>query len=170
MGVISMNMVTQVTIRHDLRPGDIGRVAEQHGLLYASEHGFDHRFEAYVAEGLGEFGRIARPDLDRLWLAEQDGTLVGSVAILGRENGEAQLRWFLVAPEARGHGLGRRLLETCIQFCRDARYRSIHLWTVSPLHDAARLYTAAGFRLTEELPPSTPWSVPLQEQRYDLEL
>lgn len=165
-----MNIIDEVTIRHDIQPGDIGRITEQHGLLYASEYGFDHRFEAYVAEGLGEFGRIACPDRDRLWLAERDGRLVGSVAILGREDAEAQLRWYLVAPEARGHGLGRRLLDTCIQFCREAGYRSIYLWTVSPLHDAARLYTAAGFRCTEESAPAAPWGVTLREQRYDLEL
>ena len=165
-----MNTSAEVTIRHDLQPGDIGRVTEQHGVLYASEYGFDHRFEAYVAEGLGEFGRIARADRDRLWLAEVDGRLVGSIAILGREDGEAQLRWYLVAPEARGRGLGRRLLDTSIQFCRDAGYSSIDLWTVDPLHDAARRYTAAGFRLTEESAPASPWGVTLSEQRYDLKL
>src|SRR3712207_6069084 len=91
-----------LTIRHDLRPGDLGRVTELHGVLYAAEYGFDRGFEAYVAETLGEFGRAARPGRDRLWLAELDGRLVGSIGIVGREGGAAQLRWVLLHPDARG--------------------------------------------------------------------
>ncbi len=160
----------RVTLHHDLRPGDLGRVTELHGVLYAEEYGFDHRFEAYVAETLGEFGRTARPGLDRLWIAELAGRLVGSVGIVGREGGAAQLRWVLVHPDGRGHGLGRRLLHEALDFCRAAGYRSVFLWTVSPLTAAARLYTTAGFRHTETKPEAAPWGVPLSEERYDLTL
>jgi GNAT superfamily N-acetyltransferase len=161
---------TGVTVRHDLRPGDMGRVIALHGVLYAEEYGFDHGFEAYVAETVAEFGHLARPDRDRLWLAERDGRLVGSIAIVGREHGAAQLRWFLVGPEARGHGLGRRLVGEALAFCRTAGYRSVYLWTVTGLDAAARLYLAAGFRKTETKPPATLWGVSLAEERYDLEL
>src|SRR6266511_3167156 len=91
-----------VTIRDDLRPGDLGRVTALHGVLYADEYGFDHTFEAYVAESLAEYGRAARPERSRLWLAELDGRLVGSIGIVGREGGAAQLRWFLLQPDVRG--------------------------------------------------------------------
>ena len=160
----------RVTLRHDLRPGDLGRVTELHGVLYAEEYGFDHRFEAYVAETLGEFGRTARDGQDRLWLAELDGRLVGALGVVGREGGSAQLRWVLVHPDGRGHGLGRRLLDEALTFCRAAGYRSVFLWTVSPLTAAARLYVAAGFRKTETKPEDSPWGVPLCEERYDLAL
>ncbi|MDI3340257.1 MAG: GNAT family N-acetyltransferase [Sphaerobacter sp.] len=160
----------EVSLRCELRPGDLGRVTELHGVLYAAEYGFDHTFESYVAESLGEFGRLARPGRDRLWLAERDGRLVGSIGIVGREGGAAQLRWFLVHPDARGRGLGRRLLGESLAFCRAAGYRSVYLWTVNLLTDAARLYTAAGFRLTEETPARPTWGVMLAEQRYDLTL
>jgi GNAT superfamily N-acetyltransferase len=156
-----------VLIRHDLRPGDMGRVIALHGMLYAEEYGFDHGFEAYVAETVAEFGRLARPGLDRLWVAERAGQLVGSIAIVGREDGAAQLRWFLVHPDARGSGLGRRLLHEALTFCRAAGYRSVYLWTVTGLEAAARLYVAAGFRKTETKPPATLWGVDLAEERYD---
>jgi GNAT superfamily N-acetyltransferase len=159
-----------VTVRYELRPGDMGRVISQHGIIYAQEYGFDHGFEAYVAETVAEFGRLARPGLDRLWLAERDGQLVGSIAIVGREGGAAQLRWFLVGPEARGSGLGRRLVDDALDFCRAAGYRSVYLWTVTGLDAAARLYVAAGFRKTETKPPATLWGVSLSEERYDLTL
>ncbi len=76
----------------------------------------------------------------------------------------------LVHPDARGHGLGRRLLDEALGFCRAAGYRSVFLWTVSPLVAAARLYTAAGFVKTEAKSEDTPWGVPLREERYDLTL
>jgi N-acetylglutamate synthase-like GNAT family acetyltransferase len=159
-----------VTVRHDLRPGDMGRVIALHGVLYAEEHGFDHRFEAYVAETVAEFGQLARPGLDRLWLAERDGELVGSIAIVGREEGAAQLRWFLVHPDARGHGLGHRLVRDALAFCRAAGFRSVYLWTVTGLDAAARIYLAAGFRKTETKPPALLWGVRLAEERYDLKI
>lgn len=158
----------QITIRRDLRPGDLGRVTWLHGILYATEHGFDPTFEAYVAETLGEFARTADPERSALWLAEQDSRLVGSIGIVEREGDAAQLRWFLVHPDARGRGLGRRLMTEALDFCRAAGYRSVYLWTVHTLTDAARLYTACGFHLTEEAPPAPLWGTTLSEQRYDL--
>jgi len=160
----------EITLRHGLRPGDMGRVIALHGELYAQEYGFDHGFEAYVAETVAEFGKLARPDLDRLWLAERAGQLVGCIAIIGREDGLAQLRWFLVRPEARGSGLGRRLVGEALAFCRAAGYRSVCLWTVSGLDAAAHLYLSAGFQKTETKPPAALWGATLSEERYDLTL
>jgi GNAT superfamily N-acetyltransferase len=160
---------TDLTIRHDLRPGDLGRVTELHGKLYTEEYSLSSIFEGYVAETLGEFGKRARSDRDRLWLAELDGRLVGSIGIIGRENGAAQLRWLLVAPEARGRGLGQRLLNDALAFCRDTGCTSVYLWTISLLPTAARMYLAAGFRKTEETGPSW-WGREVTEERYDLTL
>ena len=162
--------VPHVTIRHDLQPGDLGRVIELHGVLYGTEYGFDHTFEAYVAETVGQFGRGFQPGLDRLWLAELDGRLVGSIAIARRERGEAQLRWFLLHPDVRGHGLGHRLIGDAVTFCREASCRSLFLWTVDPLTVAARLYTRIGFRKTETRPKAPLWGTMLSEERYDLTL
>jgi GNAT superfamily N-acetyltransferase len=158
-----------IAVRHELRPGDIGRVTEQHGVLYAAEYGFDHTFEAYVAESLAEFGKAAPSARDRLWVAELDGRLVGSIGIVGREAGAAQLRWLLVAPEARGTGLGRRLVGDALAFCRETKRDSVFLWTVSVLTAAARIYVEEGFRLTEEHERAM-WGTTVVEQRYDLAL
>jgi N-acetylglutamate synthase-like GNAT family acetyltransferase len=163
-------MLEEMIVRHDLRPGDLGKVIALHGELYAQEYGFDHRFEAYVAETMAEFGQLARPGLDRLWVAERDGRLVGSIAIIGREDGLAQLRWFLVRPDTRGSGLGRRLVDDSLAFCRAAGYRSVCLWTVNGLDAAAHLYRQAGFRKTETKPPGDLWGANLSEERYDLTL
>lgn len=156
-----------VTIRHDLRPGDLGRVAEQHGVLYAEEYGFDQTFEAYVAQSLAEFGLSHDRPRSRLWLAERDGRLVGSIGMIGRADGAAQLRWMLVSPQARGVGIGSRLIAQSLAFCREAGATSVYLWMVHVLTDAAMLYLAAGFRLTEQRPPAALWGTILAEQRYE---
>src|SRR5262245_32256566 len=160
----------RATPRHDLRPGHLGRVVEQHGVLYAAEYGLDVTMERYIAETIAELGKAARPDRDRLWIAEIDGRIAGSIGIIGREGGAAQLRWFLVAPEARGQGLGSRLIEESLAFCRATGCRSVYLWTLHILTDAARLYLRAGFQKTEVKPLVPLWGRVLSEERYDLTL
>src|SRR5215472_7717274 len=129
------------TLRHDLRPGDLGSVVALHGTLYAREYGFDPTFEAYVAGPLSDFVRAADPR-SRLWLAEQGERIVGCVAVVAASPQVAQLRWFLVDPSARGTGLGKRLLREALAFCESCEYTSVVLWTERSLTAAAHLYRA----------------------------
>jgi GNAT superfamily N-acetyltransferase len=151
-----------------MRPGDLGEVVRLHGVVYAREYGLDPTFEAYVAGPLAEFVR-AGSQRERLWLAERDSRLVGSVAIVQAAPGVAQLRWFLVVPEARGIGLGTHLLREAITFARRQGNGSIILWTGSVLKAAARLYVAAGFRKTEERPGKM-WGLEFVEEKYEMAL
>ncbi|MEW6210933.1 MAG: GNAT family N-acetyltransferase [Acidobacteriota bacterium] len=157
-----------IGIRHDLRPGDIGYLTYLHGVLYAKEQGWDHTFEAYVAEPLAEFAR-SHNDRERIWIVESDEKIVGSIAIVEASREEAQLRWLLLDPVLRGRGIGRTLVEEAISFCRDAGYSLVFLWTVSALAAAAKLYQSTGFRLTQENRREM-WGAIVTEQRYDLEL
>jgi peptidyl-dipeptidase Dcp len=54
-----------------------------------------------------------------------------------------------------------------MEFIKERGYRKAFLWTTSELATAARLYTSAGFRLTEEK-ESTSFGKALRERRYDL--
>ena len=157
-----------ITLRTELRPGDLGSVVQLHGVTYARERGFDPTFEAYVAGPLAEFVRRGA-DRERLWVAEEGARLVGCVAIVAAAPETAQLRWFLVEPAARGRGLGTRLLREALAFCRECGYTDVILWTESVLTAAARLYLAAGFRKTEERPGRL-WGVDLVEEKYELVL
>ena len=152
-------------IRHELKPGDIGYVLYLHGLLYAAEYGLDHTFEADVAASLSEFYSTFNPIRDRLWLAENNGQITGSIAIVGRSESEAQLRWYLVHPLNRGLGLGKALLDEAIRFCKERKYKTIYLWTFSELTKAIALYQLAGFELTEEKIHHI-WGRKIKEQRY----
>ena len=161
-------MSPDITIRHTLRPGDIGYVTYLHGTLYAAECGWDHTFEAYVAGPLAEFATGHR-DRDRIWIVEAEGKVAGSIAIVEASPEEAQLRWFLLQPALRGKGIGKFLMNEAIGFCKEHHYSRIFLLTEISLTAAARLYESAGFQLTEQT-TSKLWGSVVTEQRYVLNL
>jgi len=131
------------------RPGDMGWVTERHGVLYTQEYGLNHKMEAYVAEVVGRFLREFDPAREHCWIAERDGTPIGSVFIVKESDTVAKLRLLIVEPTARGLGVGRRLVEECVRFARQAGYGEIVLWTHSILTAARRIYASVGFELVE---------------------
>jgi GNAT superfamily N-acetyltransferase len=153
-------------IRHELEPGDLGMVVHLHGLVYAREYGLDTSFEPYVAKPLADF---VLSGSGRLWIAEDGDRIVGSIALVDADADTGQLRWFLVVPEARGTGLGSRLLEHALAYGRERGMSHIFLWSFAELTDALRLYECAGFRTTETK-TALIWGAERTEVRMDLEL
>lgn len=157
-----------VTLRSH-RPGDIGTVIHRHGVLYAREYGFTHEFDAYVAKGMADFIEGYDSRTDHLWIAETLGRFAGSVAIVGREEGLAQLRWLIVEPRERGKGIGGQLVREAVRFARESGFSRLMLWTIDFLSAARRLYADAGFELTRTK-TSQVWGHTLEEERWDLPL
>ena len=136
------------------RPGDIGWVIERHGALYAEEYGFNAQFEALVAQVAGAFLARHDPARERCWIAEGDGQRLGSVFLVRKTDDIGKLRLLIVDPSARGLGVGKALVQTCIDFARAAGYRRLTLWTNDILLAARGIYQAAGFTLIASAPHS----------------
>lgn len=155
-----------MNIRTRLQPGDIGAIIQLHGILYDQEYGLDHTFEGYVASGMGEFAAAYDPENDYFAVAEVDGRIIGSIVIVHQPDRAARLRWFLVLPEARGNGVGRRLLEDAMTFCREKKFKSVILSTISELKPAIHLYESVGFRLKEQITHQI-WGAKHTEEFYE---
>ena len=159
-----------VRIRQLGEPGDLGWVVLAHGELYAQEFGWDASFEALVARIVADFAADHDPARERAWIAELDGRRVGCVfCVTGDEPDTAQLRILLVHPDARGHGVGTRLVDACVAFARECGYARVRLWTNAVLAAARRIYLAAGFRLVAQEPHRS-FGAELLGQDYELEL
>lgn len=142
----------RTAVLRDPGPGDIGWVVQQHGEIYAREYGWNSEFEALVAEIAGQFLRKFRPEWERCWIAELDGERVGAVFLARKSATVAQLRLLILAPQARGLGLGARLTDECIAFARHKGYKKMVLWTNSCLVAARGIYAARGFKVVKSEP------------------
>jgi GNAT superfamily N-acetyltransferase len=145
------DMARNVTIRLADRPGDLGWVVMAHGEIYARQFGWDTTFEALVARIVADFAAGHDQTRQAAWIAELDGVRVGCVFCVEADVADvAKLRILLVDPDARGLGIGGRLVDECLRFAKDTGYQRMTLWTNDVLVSARRIYQAAGFHLVDE--------------------
>jgi GNAT superfamily N-acetyltransferase len=150
-------------------PGAIGRITELHAAYYSKHWGFGLYFESKVATEMSEFLTRFDGAHDGFWVLSVDGKIAGGVAIDGKAPAAlgARLRWFIVDPDYQGRGVGRRLLEEAIAFCRKTNTCRIYLHSFAGLDAARHLYEKFGFVLCEEKPDKT-WGKTVTEQTFEL--
>jgi DNA-binding MarR family transcriptional regulator/ribosomal protein S18 acetylase RimI-like enzyme len=136
-----------------LQPGDVGWIIHRQAVLYHQEYGWDRTYEGLASRILGDFVAEFDPLREDGWVAERRGAIVASIFLMKSDDPVlAKLRLLYVEPSARGLGLGRTLVNTCIARARELGYRQLTLWTNDVLVSARRIYQAAGFRLVSEAP------------------
>ena len=133
-------------------PADRDWLLEAHRTHYAREEGFDETFGVLVGRILDDFLKDHDPACERGWIAWREGRRLGSIFCVRLSDQTAKLRLFLLMPEARGLGLGRRMLDTCMNFARDAGYVGMQLWTHESHRAAGALYARNGWTLTDSKP------------------
>jgi GNAT superfamily N-acetyltransferase len=156
-------------VRRKLRARDPEEIAELHERLYTKEYGLNRRFSEMVRASVEQCSARGWPAAGGAWLVDQCGELRGCLALTHEGPGHGQVRWFLLTPELRGLGLGRRLLAELVAQARGDGLRRLELTTFSALSAAAHLYRDAGFRVVSER-DTTDWGPPIVLQRYELDL
>ncbi|MDI6687739.1 MAG: GNAT family N-acetyltransferase [Desulfobacterales bacterium] len=158
-----------VEIARGYIPGSIGRVTELHGIYYHDNWDFGFFFETKVADELSEFLGRYDENLDGFWVALFDGRVEGSITIDGihAQKEGAHLRWFIISDVLRGRGVGNRLINTAVEFCKNKGYKQAYLWTFEALDAARHLYEKSGFKLVEQR-RGTQWGKEVNEQRFEL--
>lgn len=161
--------MTKTTTLRRYAPGDFDWLVDLHGRHYSEVEGFDGTFAPLVASILTEFEAQNDPDCERGWFAERDGTRLGSIFCVRLDDRTAKLRLFILAPEARGLGIGKRMLATCMGFARDAGYLRMQLWTHESHVAACALYRSSGWTCTSSKPVHS-FGVDLVEQAWEVAL
>lgn len=150
-------------------PGALGRIVELHGAYYHRHWNFGLYFEAKAATEMAEF--LGRFDLDRdgFWTAQINGEVLGGISIDGKdfETEGARLRWFVLDEAYQGQGIGKKLLDEAVNFCRRAGFKRVYLTTFAGLDAARALYERVGFRLCHE-EEDNHWGSTVLEQKFEL--
>jgi GNAT superfamily N-acetyltransferase len=137
-----------VEIRPGDSSGDVNELVRVNGEVFEPEYGLAPSFAGDMALQLAELRRSGWPRArEGLWLAEVDGRVVGGVTLRDQGGGLARLGHLALAPEARGTGAGRRLVETVVDAARAAGYDRIELMTFSALTSAREIYRRTGFEM-----------------------
>jgi len=162
--VLSHQSGRSITIRTGI-PGDLGYIAYRHSVLYHQEYHLDPVvFERYVMESLLKY--TENQQIGEIWIAESNNKVAGFIGMVGLDEETAQLRWFLIEPEFRGIGLGRRLIKAAMDYCNEKKYNKVVLWTFQGLDAACHLYKSFGFTVTQQVENDT-WKKGLLEERWE---
>jgi DNA-binding MarR family transcriptional regulator/GNAT superfamily N-acetyltransferase len=128
------------------RAGEYGWLVHRQAQWFAHELGYDRRFEASLAQSVAALAGAQDPARETGWIAERDGTAVGSVFVTAAGDAVARVHLLFVEPHARRHGIGSQLLDECVRFARQAGYTAMELTLASTLDDAKRVAGHCGFR------------------------
>lgn len=146
------------------RPGEASLVVHFYYKLFEEQFAFLPHTEGYFLHAMKDL--LGNTDENRLFVAEQDGQIVGSVCIVKLSEQEAQLRMFGVWGQ-QGKGIGKALMDTAMTFCREQGYHHVILWTADICEAARHLYGKYGFERTETK-RNTDWaSYPITEEKWE---
>jgi GNAT superfamily N-acetyltransferase len=159
-----------IVVRRELRSRDELAIGDLHERVYPAEFGMNASFCDDVRQNIAAARARGWPAArEAVWLIDGERELAGSLGLTSDSDDVGHVRWFVLAPELRGRGLGRSLVAELIAEARAAGYTRLELETFSDLATAARIYRDAGFRLLWSR-ERRDWGPPVVYQHYALEL
>jgi GNAT superfamily N-acetyltransferase len=141
------------------RPDELAEVGRQTAEVYVGD-GFMSATDDYVPQLVDA---VRRAEQAELWVAvDEAGRVLGSVTFcpvgssyreIGGED-EGEFRMLAVADAARGQGVGRALVQHCLDRSRDLGYVGVRMSTMDKMTSAHRVYERLGFTRS----PDDDWS------------
>lgn len=135
--------MSDVVIR-SARDEDANSLIRLIGAIYAEYPGCVLDVDGEMPE-LRAPATAARSDSGRWWVAELDGEIVGSIAVVPDNDDTVELKNLYVSADARRRGLGAHLVTLAESEARERRALTMVLWTDTRFEDAHRLYARLGF-------------------------
>jgi len=84
-----------------------------------------------------------------IWLAKVNDEIVGTAALIKEHSGIYELAKMSVATAWQGRGIGKLLIETCLQKAKEVKAQKVELFSNHQLTAALKLYEQYGFYYVE---------------------
>ena len=161
---------TRHELRRELLEGDAEAIVDLHERIYKAEYGMDDRFVEGVRRSVERSVARGWPRGGGVWLVGgTDSELAGCLGLTHEGDGLGRIRWVLLAPEARGLGLGRRMVAEAVEEARRLGLERLELDTFGALRAAAAIYRSLGFEMVSA-EETEMWGPPITYQHYELQL
>lgn len=135
-------------VYRQVRPEDNEALATMIRQVF-EEHGAPKHGTVYSDPTTDHLHALFRTSGSVLWVAEVDGIPAGCCGVYpteGLENNCAELVKYYLSEKIRGRGIGRTLMNMCIQSARELGYEKLYLESMPHFSKAVRIYEKLGFR------------------------
>ena len=141
-----MNKLSEITIR-PVQPADNADLALiVRGTL--AEFGAANPGTVYFDSTTDTLFELFQTPKAAYFVAEANGNILGGGGIYpteGLPENTCELVKMYLLPEARGIGLGRTLIEKCLEVAKEKGFQQVYLETLDELHLALKIYAKFGF-------------------------
>jgi putative acetyltransferase len=113
-----------------------------------AEFGANHPNTVYYDPATDHLYELFKKEGSIYFVAILDGKIIGGGGIYpteGLDPDTCELVKMYLLPEARGKGLGRTLIEKCLEHARSLGYRKVYLESMPELKQALKVYEKYGF-------------------------
>jgi putative acetyltransferase len=114
-----------------------------------AEFGANHPGTVYYDPATDHLSEVFQKERSVYYVALNEGKIIGGGGIYptdGLAEDTCELVKMYLVPEARGFGLGRTLIEKCLEFAEKSGYQNVYLETMPELKQALTIYAKFGFQ------------------------